>query len=413
MRFIPFLLVTAFCGLNSLADGQSSTTAKRTGEDWPCWRGPRGDGISRETNWSYRWSDAPPKTLWKAQVGTGFSSFSVAQGRLFTMGHSQGKDTVFCLDALTGRERWSHTYPCELVDNLHEGGPACTPTVDADRVYTVSKEGHLFCFSAADGAIRWQLELQPLLDVTMPEWGFSCSPLVVGELLILEAGRTVALDKLTGKEIWRTERFAPGYGSPALWKLGARQLIATLNNECLLVTDLKTGKVLDKASWTTSFKTSSITPIVSGDTVFISTGYNRGCALWTLNGETLEQEYENKSMSNHMNNCVLWKGHLYGFDGNSHNARQVRVACIEYSTGKSKWRERGLGCGSLLLAGNKLLLLSDEGELVVAQPSPDQFEPLARVQILSGKCWTVPVLSHGLIYCRNAAGDVACVDVRK
>lgn len=329
------------------------------------------------------------------------------------MGHADGKDTVVCLDAKSGRERWSHTYPCELVDNLHEGGPACTPTVDADRVYTLSKEGHLFCFSATDGAIRWQLELQPLLGVTMPEWGFSCSPLVVGNLLILEAGRTVALDKLTGKEIWRTDAYAPGYGSPALWKVGARQLIATLNNECLLVTDLQTGKVLDKASWTTSFKTSSITPIVSGDTVFISTGYNRGCALWKLQGKTLEQEYENKSMSNHMNNCVLWKGHLYGFDGNSHNARQVRVACIEYATGKLKWRERGLGCGSLMLAGDKLLLLSDEGELVVAEPSPEKFEPLSRAQILSGKCWTVPVLAHGLIYCRNAAGDVACVDVRQ
>lgn len=397
---------------STLAVLLSLTATFLSAEDWPCWRGPRGDGISRESNWNAKWPESGPKTLWKAEVGTGFSSFSVANGRVFTMGWKDGEDSVYCFNAETGEKLWTHTYKCLLVDNLHEGGPACTPTVDGDRVYTISKEGHFFCLSADKGAVIWKEELQPLLDVSMPEWGFSCSPLVVGDLLIVEAGRTVAFDKLTGKIIWQTEKYYPGYGSPALWEVGGKRLIATLNNECLLVIDLKTGDVLDKAPWTTDYKTSSITPIVSGESIFISTGYKRGCAKWTLKDGKLENDYENKSMANHMANCVLWKGHLFGIDGNSHAASQCRVTCVDYATGKAVWKERGLGCGSLLMAGEKLILLSDAGELVVAEPSFEEFKPLARAQVLSGRCWTVPVLANGRIFCRNAAGEVVCVDVR-
>src|SRR4029077_12763108 len=123
-----------------------------------------------------------PKKVWDAQVGTGFSSFSVTGGRLYTMGHRADDDTVYCLDAANGKELWSYSYRCALVDNLHEGGPGSTPTVDQGRVYTVSKEGHLYCFTADKGVIVWKHDLRTLLDVRMPEWGFSCSPLVLGDM---------------------------------------------------------------------------------------------------------------------------------------------------------------------------------------------------------------------------------------
>ncbi len=146
--------------------------------------------------------------------------------------------------------------------------------------------------------------------------------------------------------------------------------------------------------------------------LFISTGYNKGCALLKLADGELDLVYQNKKMRNHMNNCVLFNGCLYGFDGNSHNARLVNLVCMDCATGAVKWTYNGLGCGSLMLAADKLLVLSDEGELITALASPEGFWPLAHAQVLEGKCWTVPALSHGRIYCRNAAGDLECLDVR-
>jgi outer membrane protein assembly factor BamB len=381
--------------------------------DWPQWRGPKADGISRDTNWTADWPTEGPRQVWKAAIGTGFSSMAVVGDKLYAMGHSGGNDTVFCLDAQTGKEAWKYSYPCKLVDNLHEGGPGATPTVDEDRVYTISKEGHLFCLNAASGDVKWKAEFQPLLEVKMPEWGFSGSVVVLGDTLIVDSGRLVAFNKLNGDVLWKTDRYRPGYGTPTLFQHDGEDLIAWLNNDALVIVRAKDGVEIDKSPWETQFVTTACTPIVHGNAIFISTGYNRGCAVYDLKDGKLEQRYEVRTMRNHMANCVLWDGHLYGVDGNSHAASSCHVKCIDFAMGTEKWRHRGLGCGTLLIAGDKLIVLSDSGELVVAPLSSEAFEPIAKAQVLEGRCWTVPVLARGLIYCRNAEGDLVCVDVRK
>ena len=402
----------------SAAAVKPDSTSAETGNsravagEWPNWRGPRHDGISRETDWLSTWPEGGPAVLWKANVGTGFSSFSVGQGQLYTMGHRDGQDSVYCFDADSGEQVWQHSYACALVDNLHEGGPAATPTVDGERVYTVSKEGHLFCLHADSGKVAWKQELSPLLGVEMPEWGFSCSPLVLGDMLIVEAGRVVALDKISGDVIWQTAPYRPGYGSPVAFKHEGVPMITVLNNDCVLVVRTKDGSEVAKHPWETSFATTSTTPIVADDTIFISSGYQKGCALLKLAGGELSVIYENRDMANHMNNCVLTDGYLFGFSGNSHNARLVALTCMHYDTGEVKWQERGLGCGSLMMAGDQLIALSDEGELLTLKASTEAFEVVSRVQALDGRCWTVPVLAGGRIYCRNSAGDVVCLDVR-
>jgi outer membrane protein assembly factor BamB len=401
-------------------DPATSTPAEGTvaavaepGFDWPHWRGPHDDGISRETLWqAEHWPSGGLPKLWSKSIGIGFSSISVAGGRALTMGHAGGLDTVWCFDAATGAELWKYSYPAKLVDNLHEGGPATTPTVDGDRVYTISKEGLMLCLDARGGEVVWSREFQRQFGVKMPDWGFSCSPLIAGELVIVDAGCAAAFDKRTGDLRWHTAIFRPGYGSPVAFQHGGERCVAILNNDFLLVLRAADGAEIDRFPWTTDYATSSTTPIVDGDTLFISTGYNKGCALLKLVGGGLDLVYQNKKMRNHMNNCVLFEGSLYGFDGNSHNARLVNLACMDYATGAVKWTHNGLGCGSLMLAGDKLLVLSDEGELLTALASPEGFRPLARAQVLEGKCWTVPVLSHGRIYCRDAAGDLECLDVR-
>lgn len=381
--------------------------------DWPRWRGPAADGISRETTWRSNWNEQPPKVLWQAELGKGYSSFAVSDGRVYTLGHSDNRESVWCFDAATGAVVWSHSYPGGLNPNLHTGGPAATPTIDGDRVYTLGKEGQLHCLNKADGKVQWNLDLTELLDVEVPEWGFACSPLVVNEKLVIDAGRVVALNKNNGQVIWQTERHRAGYGSPAAFEQAGTPLVAVLNNDALLILRLADGSLVARQDWTTDFVTTATTPIVQGDRIFISSGYNTGCAMYRLADGKLTQLYRNRDMSNHMNNCVLWQGHLYGFDGNSHNARNVRLVCLDASTGEEKWAQRGLGCGSLMLADGKLLILSDDGRLVLAAASPAGYQELATAQVLERTCWTVPVLSHGRIYCRNDAGQMVCVDVSK
>ncbi|MDZ4818792.1 MAG: PQQ-binding-like beta-propeller repeat protein [Planctomycetota bacterium] len=380
--------------------------------DWPVWRGPDASGVSRETDWNAEWNDSGPPVLWKANIGVGFASMAVADGRVFAMGYADGIDTVYCFSAADGKELWKHSYPCQLVDNLHEGGPAATPTIDGDTVYTISKEGQLFAFNVANGEVRWELRFPELLEVKMPEWGFSGSALIVGEKLIVEAGRTCALDKKTGKLIWKTDAFKPGYGSPTLFKSDGEELIAVLNNEFLMVVRLSDGEILAKQKWETSYATSACTPLALGDgNLFISTGYGKGCLLAHYKAGTLTPIYENKNIRSHMANVVPVAGNLYGVDGQSNHQSRCKVVCMDEKTGDVRWEQAGFGCGNVFAAGDRLIIFSDEGELVTAKVDATSYQEISRAQILEGKCWTVPVLSNQRIFCRNATGDLVCLDV--
>lgn len=387
--------------------------------DWLQWRGPSENGISAE-----RLPAKPDftETLWRTKVGIGFSSVSVAGGKVFTMGHSGAKDggdeTVWCLDAATGREVWKHTYPAPLIDRFYEGGPGATPTVRGDRVFTYSKHGRLHCYEAATGKVVWQRDMmvEAGLDA-LPEWGFACSPYLLGDdTLLIEAGATFALDPATGNVRWRSGRFTPAYGTPKAFESGGRKLIAVMKTEGLVVLDAAGGKTVATVPWKTSFDTTATTPIIHDGLIFISTGYDRGGALFELAGGGLKKRYEHKAMCNHMNNSVLLDGHLYGFDGTAHRGRPTEFVCLEFATGKEKWRvpsNVGLGCGSVMAtADGTLLILSERGELLTAPATPTGFKSTARHQVLGGRCWTVPVLADGKVYCRNARGDLVCVKVK-
>jgi outer membrane protein assembly factor BamB len=171
--------------------------------------------------------------------------------------------------------------------------------------------------------------------------------------------------------------------------------------------DPKNGNELWSYPWKTSHDVNAADPIVQDDFVFISSGYNHGAALLRIANGKPERIWENKQMRNQHNNSVLLDGALYGIDGDNNSD----LKCLEFKTGDVKWAQKGLGKGALMAADGKLIVLSEKGELVIAAADPSAFKPLARWQVLGGRCWTAPVLSHGRIYCRNAAGDLVCVDV--
>ena len=384
--------------------------------DWPHWLGPKGNGVSTESGWKSEISDP----IWKSKVGVGFSSVSVAQGRLFTMGHngrkSGGSETVYCLDAKTGDTLWTDSYSAPLIDYLYEGGPSSTPTVDGETVYTLSKHGLLHAYQVKDGKNIWKKNMLSLSDMRKPPtWGFAASPLVFENLLIIEAGATYALDKESGRVVWRSQKYRPAYGSPTIYNPTGKPMIAVIKTDGLVLLDAKNGKTLAFEKWETSYSTNASTPIVKGLDLFLSTGYRRGCALFRWTGKGLSKTYENKNLSTHMNHAILVGDYLYGFDGNVHMAGPKDFVCLRFSSGEEKWRvsDRGLKVGSLLVAGNRMILFGQSGELAFARVNPAKFEPIVREQVLGGKCWTMPVLSNDLLYLRNARGDLICLNLGK
>ena len=384
--------------------------------DWPHWLGPKGNGVSTESGWKSEISDP----IWKSKVGVGFSSVSVAQGRLFTMGHngrkSGGSETVYCLDAQTGDTLWTDSYSAPLIDYLYEGGPSSTPTVDGETVYTLSKHGLLHAYQVKDGKNIWKKDMLSLSGMKKPpSWGFAASPLVFENLLIIEAGATYALDKKSGRVVWRSQKYRPAYGSPTIYNPTGKPMIAVIKTDGLVLLDAKNGKTLAFEKWETSYSTNASTPIVKGLDLFLSTGYRRGCALFRWTGKGLSKTYENKNLSTHMNHAILVGDYLYGFDGNVHMAGPKDFVCLRFSSGEEKWRvsDRGLKVGSLLVAGNRMILFGQSGELAFARVNPTKFDPIDREQVLGGKCWTMPVLSNDLLYLRNARGDLICLNLGK
>ena len=221
----------------------------------------------------------------------------------------------------------------------------------------------------------------------------------------------VSYDKLSGKKNWQTSAHEAGYGSAAIISLDSGSFVVTLDSEGLRIVKLETGEEVTFQPWPSPFRTNSTTPIVSGNQIYISSAYNIGCGLFDFDGQTLKKVYANREMRNHFNNSILWDGYLYGFDGNSNLGRVVQVTCQKFETGAVAWKQSGLGCGSLMIADGKLLMLSESGILVLAKASPAGYEELARSPFLSGRCWTVPVLLDNRVYGRNAAGKLACADL--
>jgi outer membrane protein assembly factor BamB len=385
-------------------------TAARA-EDWPRWRGPQLTGISQEKGWLDQWPKEGPPVVWKASVGVGFSAVAVAQGRLYTMGHHEGKDTVFCLDAVTGKPIWSHSYDAALGDLNFEGGPTATPTVHDGAVYTLSRWGDLFCFDAVKGQVRWSRNLVKEDNARTPTWGFSGSPLIHENLLLLNVGKAgLALEKETGKRVWSSDDEEAGYSTPIPFQRGKEWFAVVSSGAGFTAVNAATGKALWEYRWLTRYGVNSADPILAGEQIFISSGYNKGCALLKTGAGEPKEIWRNKNMRNQFNSSVLIDGFLYGVDGDTTTATSLR--CVEFKTGEVRWSKDGLGSGSVMAADGKLIVLSDEGELLVGPASSKGFTPSARAKVLDGKCWTVPVLANGRIYCRNAAGDLVCLDVR-
>jgi outer membrane protein assembly factor BamB len=400
-----------------VAVGVAGATIGAYAEDWPIYRGVNYDGISRETDWKSDWGKAGPKVLWRAAVGIGYSSIVISGGRAYTMGNGDGPkdsgkveetDTVYCLDAVTGQLIWKHLYPCARQPLYYEGGTLATPTVDGEVVYTLSKMGDLFCLDAGTGKVKWQVQVNRDLGYELPTWSFSSSPLVVGDLLILNLGSAgVAFDKRTGKVIWENGKAVCGYATPLPGKIDGQECVVLGAAQAIIGVRIQDGQVLWRHRFVNKHKATAADPLVRGNEVFASSAYGRGCVKIKIAKGKPSLIFDNKVMRNLMSCSVLFGDQIYGFD-------EYDLKCIDFADSKEHWAHRGYGKGSLMMsADGRMLVMGEQGELAIVRATPKKYQLLARSQILpKGMCRTVPVLANGLIYARNARGDMVCVDVR-
>lgn len=378
--------------------------------DWAQWRGPQRNGISPETGWLATFPEEGPKVLWKANVGLGFASVTVAGGRAFTTGNEEDKDSVFAFDAVTGKALWRYTFDHPVDAKYYEGGTSASPTVDGDRVYTLSKRGHLHVFEAATGAVVWKKNIAEEVGAKMPTWGWASSVLVDGDQLVVNVGTLgVALTKSDGQVRWKTGPGESGYATPVPYEQDGEKLYLVFAAKELAAIRADTGARVWSHKWQTSYDVNAADPVVVGPKrILVSSGYDRGGALLELRGGKPEVVWENKNVRSMQNAGIVLGDYLYAIDGNNGKAQ---LRCLEVATGKVLWTFKDPNHGALTAADGRLIVIGEKGELFVGEAKPEGFTPSARAQVSGGKFWTVPVLANGRLYIRNSEGLVTCLEM--
>jgi len=373
------------------------------GEDWYTWRGPDANGISKETGID----GSVAATVWTKELGVGYSAVSVKEGRLYTMGHTEKQDTVFCLDALSGEEIWSHTYACKT-GNFK--GPRATPVVNGEAVYIVSREGQVFCFDVKSGAVNWSTDVLDETGLKNITWGISSSVVAEGDLLLIGIGAAgIALNSDDGKIIWESGG-AHSYATPVVFDLKGERVAAIFSQPGLKIVDVYNGKVLAELEWETKHDINGADPVLIGDKLFITSGYGRGCAMLDASGDALKILWENTLMNSHFSSSLLLDGFLYGVDAQAGKKGSLR--CLSAKDGSEQW-SAPLGHGSLIAADGQLIVLTDDGTLYFVKASPKAYKELVTFDTGIGKlCWTAPVLANGMLYCRNEKGSLIAVRVK-
>jgi outer membrane protein assembly factor BamB len=388
--------------------------------DWPAFRGPNRDGTLRGARIATNWDATPPKLLWQRRIGPAWSSVVIVGDRLFTQEQLGPKEAVACLDVGTGRTLWSHQDAARHEDVQGGAGPRATPTFADGRIFSLGAKGILNCLDAETGERQWSRDLGADTGNKTPMWGFSSSPLVIGDLVVVFAGNDrgeddqtlLAYSKDTGKPAWSAQAGQRSYSSPQLASVGGEPQLLFVSERGLLAFHPSTGTMV----WEHPTPPGNpgvpraIQPRSLGaNMILFDAGPDLGTALVELKLSDGSWRATQRWISRHLkpsfNDFVVHNNSIYGFDG-------LVFTCIDLQSGRRLWKEGRYGSGQVLLLGDQALLLviTDEGKAVLVAADPNEHRELGRFQAISGKTWNHPVIAHGRLYVRNAE-EIACYAV--
>jgi len=396
-------------------------------EDWPRWRGPRGDGTWKAPALPDKFPEGGLRHVWKQPIGGGYAGIAVADGRLFTIDHEKvvpapkapepdGHERVLCLSTEDGKPVWSHKYPTRYGGlGGYNNGPRAMPTVHDGRVYTLGAVGHLFCFEAATGKVLWEKDLVKDFKATIPQWGLAGSPVMEGDRVIVQAGAAedgclIAFDRKNGKEVWRSLADPAGYATPiAIDTKGGRQVVLW-TPENVRGVDPENGKLLWTVPYKVTYGVAIATPIFQEDILFVS-GYWEGSKAIRLGPKPADAKVvweDRKELRGLMAQPLYRQGHVYSIDkGNG-------LTCFELATGKKLWDDgnkltpRGRNPhASIVWLGDsdRVLAINAVGELVHARLTPKGYEEVGRTRAIEGKVWGHPAFAGKHIYVRNDGAE--------
>jgi outer membrane protein assembly factor BamB len=388
-----------------------------TGGSWTDFRGPNRDGRYTATPIRTNWPREGLRQLWKQPVGGGYASFVVADGRAYTIEQRRNQEVVAAYDMQSGRELWTNAWAASFQESMGGDGPRATPTYHEGRIYALGAEGELRVLDSAKGSVVWRRNILTENNASNLSWGMSASPLIVDDKVIVLPGGTtgssvVAYNKATGEPIWRALSDEASYTSPMLATIaGIRQiLVVTATRVTGLTVD--NGTLLWEYPWSTFSGINVSQPIPfthnGRNLIFISAGYGHGAALFELTGSgnrfQAKTVWENQRMKNKFTSSVLHNGHIYGLD-------ESILASVDALTGEQNWKGGRYGYGQLILAGDHLIVLTEEGDVVLVSATPARHEELARFSAIEGKTWNHPVIADGKLLVRNIH-EMAAFEIR-
>lgn len=414
---IPMALVAMFC---SLPAERVAAQADAKGE-WPQFLGPQRNGLSAETGLLDRWPTDGPKEIWRVPGGVGMSGLAISRGRVLTLVQHDGKQWLISLDVKSGESVWQFSLAPEY-RNPMGNGPRATPAIAGDQVFVFTGEGILSAHNFGDGKQIWSHHVVKELSGKEAEYGMACSPLVVGEQVIVTAGAPkgtlVAFDAKSGKQLWTAGSDPAGYSSPALLNVGGRSQIVAFTGNSALGVDPAKGSVLWRYPFKTNYECNIATPLEIKGQVFLSAGENHGSVLLALKpggdkfalSEVWDSFGPKSVLRNEWQTSMLLNGHLYGMDNVGGAGPVTHLTCIDAATGERKWQETRFGKGNLIAADGKLFITTMKGEVVVALATPERYDELGRATVLESTR-QAPALSNGRLFLRDDK-DIVCLDVR-
>jgi outer membrane protein assembly factor BamB len=385
---------------------KTSLTSSLAHPEWPAFRGADRAGRVLGPGISTNWNDHPPKLLWKIPAGPGWCSFAVAGRMLFTQDQRGPKEAVVCYDADSGAEIWKTEIDGRLDDPMGGPGPRATPTLANDALYTVGSLGALLRLNPITGEIVWKKELTHVAGSQVPMWGFSSSPLVIGPAVVVYGGGPgekglLAFDTTSGELRWSVPCPLNSYGSPQANNILGEDSILILTSSGLAVLDPANGKARLDYEWKIAQFRALQPHVVGSDTILLPTGMNMGTRAIRIkksNGQyDAEELWTSRQLKPDFVDLVTYHGHAYGNDGGI-------LTCIDLQTGERKWKGGRYGKGQILLLENSglLLILSEQGQVVLVAADPSEHRELASFQALEGKTWNHPVLVGDRLYVRNS-----------